>query len=555
MKIAVLCLDDNLQSLFEPFNDALGQFIHSGQIPVLQGGKSAVFSVNSFGEGPIDIEIVSNKSNHPKKVIEEINNCYRDQKFDVVFIDDDWKTGGPFAGQDVLMDAVLSNLKNPSEELPIIVYYTQHWQDRERVEKFRHFLQNNKYEYNKISAFSKDDIASLLLLFQRIISEKKLQMERDVAREETKVLKQQMEVFGKLENSIPNFVGISDSMKMVYSLIRRISTADTTVLITGESGTGKDLAANAIHYISPRSNEPLIKVNCTALPDTLLESELFGHEKGAFTGATARRQGRFELANNGTIFLDEIGDFSLNLQVKLLRIIQFKEFERLGGNETIKANVRIILATNKDLEDLIKQGQFREDLYYRINIFPIHMPPLREKRKDIMLLVGYFLKKIANKNNKDISDISTSAAEILTNYHWPGNVRELENCIERAILLCDDNIIQDYHLPENIRVPSSKSNSQSHQHIDGAVNDMFSAELRSKARQYLDIYEDACKDIPDNRISQRAIAKIIEVKHPAISQKCKEYGKVMIAFLDAFPLCWPNLRKKTDIRKWCQNND
>ncbi len=256
----------------------------------------------------------------------------------------------------------------------------------------------------------------------------------------------------KNQFNIHNMVGTSNAMKEVYRLIEQVSNSNATVLLRGESGTGKDLVAHAIHYNSLRADKPFVKVNCTALPDTLLESELFGHEKGAFTGASERKLGRFERAHGGTLFLDEIGDFSLNLQVKLLRIIQFKEFERVGGLETIKTNVRIVVATHKNLEEQIKEGLFREDLYYRINVFPIYMPPLRDRKDDIMLLADYFLEKIAAENNKDISRISTPAIEMLTRYHWPGNIRELENCIERAVLLCNDDVIRSEHLPPSLQM-------------------------------------------------------------------------------------------------------
>jgi len=252
--------------------------------------------------------------------------------------------------------------------------------------------------------------------------------------------------------NIHNMVGTSNAMKEVYRLIEQVSNSNATVLLRGESGTGKDLVAHAIHYNSLRADKPFVKVNCAALPDTLLESELFGHEKGAFTGASERKLGRFERAHGGTIFLDEIGDFSLNLQVKLLRVIQFKEFERVGGLETIKTNVRIVVATHKNLEEQIKEGLFREDLYYRINVFPIYMPPLRDRKDDIMLLADYFLEKTAAENNKDISRISTPAIEMLTRYHWPGNIRELENCIERAVLLCNDDVIRSEHLPPSLQM-------------------------------------------------------------------------------------------------------
>jgi len=252
--------------------------------------------------------------------------------------------------------------------------------------------------------------------------------------------------------NIDNMVGTSNAIKEVYRLIEQVAESNATVLIRGESGTGKDLVAHAVHYNSQRANKPFIKVNCTALPETLLESELFGHEKGAFTGATEKKIGRFERAGGGTIFLDEIGDFSMNLQVKLLRVIQFREFERVGGGETIKSNVRIIVATNKNLEEQIKEKLFREDLYYRINVFPIFLPPLRERKDDIMLMADYFLEKFSKENNKRITRISTPAIEMLTSYHWPGNIRELENCIERAVLLCNDEVVRSEHLPPSLQM-------------------------------------------------------------------------------------------------------
>lgn len=267
-------------------------------------------------------------------------------------------------------------------------------------------------------------------------------------RDENILLRQEL----KSRFNIQNIIGQSNAMKQVYWLIEQVADSNATVLIRGESGTGKDLVAHAIHYLSPRANKPFIKVNCTALPDTLLESELFGHERGAFTGAIERKIGRFERAHSGTIFLDEIGDFPVNLQVKLLRIIQFKEFERLGGNETLKTNVRIIVATNKNLEKEIEEGIFREDLYYRINVFPIYLPPLRERKDDIMQLADHFLEKYAAENKKKITRISTPAIDMLTSYHWPGNIRELENCIERAVLLCDGDVVRSEHLPPSLQM-------------------------------------------------------------------------------------------------------
>jgi len=246
-------------------------------------------------------------------------------------------------------------------------------------------------------------------------------------------------------------VGTSKVMRHVYLLIEKVCRTNTTVLILGESGVGKERVAHAIHYNSGRAHEPVIKVNCAALPESLIESELFGHERGAFTGAMNARKGRFEMAQGGTIFLDEIGDLPGQVQTKLLRVLQEKEFERIGGSTTIKVDVRIIAATNRDLEKLMGEGRFREDLYYRLNVFPIVVPPLRERKTDIMLLADHFVQKYGKEHGKRIARISTTATDMLMNYHWPGNVRELENCIERAIILCSDGVIHRYHLPASLQ--------------------------------------------------------------------------------------------------------
>lgn len=247
-----------------------------------------------------------------------------------------------------------------------------------------------------------------------------------------------------------NLIGESHQMKEIYSLINTVAQTDTTVLILGESGTGKELVAKAIHLNSKRKYFPLVTVNCGALPESLLESELFGHEKGAFTGAHYRRKGKFEMANGGTIFLDEIGTISNKVQVELLRVIETKQFTRVGGSETITSDFRVIAATNENLEELVKEGKFREDLFYRLNVFTIHIPPLRERIEDIPLLANYFLKKFTTSMNKKVSGISDEAMSFLLKYKWPGNVRELENAIERAVVVCRNDKIQLDDLPFRI---------------------------------------------------------------------------------------------------------
>jgi formate hydrogenlyase transcriptional activator len=250
------------------------------------------------------------------------------------------------------------------------------------------------------------------------------------------------------ETSYLNMIGASEAIGSVYQLINQVAYSPSTVLITGETGTGKELVARAIHAASPRKVHPMIKVNCAAIPGNLVESELFGHERGSFTGAVERRIGKFEMANNSTLFLDEIGELPMDLQAKLLRALQEREIERLGGKQTIKVNVRIVAATNRQLEKDVEEGRFRWDLYCRLNVFPISVPPLRDRREDILLLSDYFLEKYSRAFGKQIKATSACAQRELLNYHWPGNVRELENTIERSVLMATCNILKEVYLPK-----------------------------------------------------------------------------------------------------------
>jgi Nif-specific regulatory protein len=301
-----------------------------------------------------------------------------------------------------------------------------------------------KFSYDKIVAFLEVEatiIAQALKIEQVIIDE------REKLVEENSHLRQEL----KEKYDFSHIIGNSSRMKQVYDQVSQVARTNTTVLLRGESGTGKEMIANAIHYNSLRSKKPFIKVNCAALPETLIESELFGHEKGAFTGASQRKKGRFELANDGTLFLDEIGDLPIQTQVKLLRVLQEREFERVGGTETIKVNVRLITATNSHLEASIADGKFREDLFYRLNVFQIFLPPLRERKSDILMLAEHFVEKFEREHGKRIRRISTPAIDMLTAYHYPGNVRELENAIERAVVACDENVIHGHHLPPTLQ--------------------------------------------------------------------------------------------------------
>lgn len=286
---------------------------------------------------------------------------------------------------------------------------------------------------------------------------------QEYAEEMEQLREENQSLRGELRNRIlPDKIkGNSGKMNEVFALIESVAPTDATVLIRGESGVGKELIADAIHYNSLRKNKPFIKVNCAALPETLIESELFGHEKGAFTGASSTRIGRFEAAHGGTIFLDEFGDIPASIQVKLLRVLQQREIERIGSTKPIKIDVRIICATNRNLEEQMHKGQFREDLYYRINVFPVYIPALRERINDIPILTDFFIDKFNKRHGKDIKRITASAIDTLMVYHWPGNIRELENCIERACILCMDGVIRITNLPASLQTAAGTETMQS----------------------------------------------------------------------------------------------
>ncbi|HKJ97781.1 MAG TPA: sigma 54-interacting transcriptional regulator [Desulfotignum sp.] len=285
------------------------------------------------------------------------------------------------------------------------------------------------------------------MLAHHVINIENVRLEKERLKSENLRLKTELEN----RYSFSNIIGNSNKMREVLQMISQVSFSSATVLIRGESGTGKELVANAIHYNSERHHKPFIKINCAAIPENLIESELFGHEKGAFTGASHLKKGKFEIADQGTVFLDEIGNMALGAQVKLLRVLQEKEFERVGGYKPIKTDVRIVAATNANLEEMVQQGRFRDDLYFRLNVFPIYIPSLRMRKTDIILLADHFLEKYRKEHGKDIKRITTPAIDMMMEYHWPGNVRELENCIERAVILCNEGAVHSYHLPATLQ--------------------------------------------------------------------------------------------------------
>jgi PAS domain S-box-containing protein len=302
--------------------------------------------------------------------------------------------------------------------------------------------------YSSTPIIDNGEIIGAVVVFQDVTEIKESETKLKQALHEINQLKEQIQAENaylqeeiKHHSNFEEILGQSPKLKKVFHQVEQVAPTDTTVLLLGETGTGKELFARSIHNLSHRKERPLVKVNCTALPISLIESELFGHEKGSFTGATGRRIGRFELADGGTIFLDEIGELSLDLQVKLLRIVQEGEFERLGGSTTLFVNVRVIAATHRDLKMMVKNGDFREDLFYRLNVFPMTLPPLRERGKDISIIVQAFVDKFAKKMGKQLDSIPQKVMDELSDYAWPGNVRELENVIERAVILSNGGVL------------------------------------------------------------------------------------------------------------------
>ncbi len=323
----------------------------------------------------------------------------------------------------------------------------------------------------------------------------------------TENIKLKQELKGKYK--FGNIIYSSPAMESLLKAASQVAESQATVLIRGESGTGKELIASAIHYSSPRANKPFIKVACAALPENLLESELFGYERGAFTGALDRKPGRFEMASGGSIFLDEIGDLSLSTQVKLLRVLQEKEFERLGGTQTIKIDVRVICATHRDLEEMVKEYKFRQDLYYRINVFQLTIPPLRSRKEDIPLLCAHFIKIFGKENKKFIGGLSKAALDILLSYGWPGNVRELENVIERAVILCQKELITPAELPADLSASRPAEAAPS----GATLTDIVESLEKQKIEEALKTYG-----------SQRKAAKALGITERILGYKIGKYG-------------------------------
>ncbi len=381
-----------------------------------------------------------------------------------------------------------------------------------RIGSIRHKKDGTTIVANVNPIFVDGEIAGVVSVIKDITEIQTLMERLSQVSAKAEYLEQELLRTKKTAQAFANYIGKSGKVVDVLALASKAADSSANVLIRGESGTGKEVIAEGIHYASGRRRGPFIRVNCGAIPGALLESELFGHEKGAFTGAVRRKLGKFELANHGTIFLDEIGELDKNLQVKLLRVLQQKEFDRVGGEETIHVDVRIIAATNRDLEAMVREGTFRDDLYYRLNVIPIILPPLRDRPDDIPLLVEHFIEKISKENKKDVRGITPDAMQMFMHYRWPGNVRELENVIERVITLMDTNLITAAMLPSYIK------------------GDIAGREVQSLADDTVLPWEEYEKQIIANALRQgtsfNGAAKLLRISHKTVAAKARKYGLV-----------------------------
>lgn len=381
-----------------------------------------------------------------------------------------------------------------------------------RIGSIRHKKDGTTIVANVNPIFVDGEIAGVVSVIKDITEIQTLMERLSQVSAKAEYLEQELLRTKKTAQAFANYIGKSGKVVDVLALASKAADSSANVLIRGESGTGKEVIAEGIHYASGRRRGPFIRVNCGAIPGALLESELFGHEKGAFTGAVRRKLGKFELANHGTIFLDEIGELDKNLQVKLLRVLQQKEFDRVGGEETIHVDVRIIAATNRDLEAMVREGTFRDDLYYRLNVIPIILPPLRDRPDDIPLLVEHFIEKISKENKKAVRGITPDAMQMFMHYRWPGNVRELENVIERVITLMDTDLITTAMLPSYIK------------------GDIAGREVQSLADDTVLPWEEYEKQIIANALRQgtsfNGAAKLLRISHKTVAAKARKYGLV-----------------------------
>lgn len=465
----ILVLDDNIKSASGVIQKCLQSFVPKNvQFPSLgnlEGNESEGIVLKGFVEPEVTLKFVCNKPSekNAKEIRKRIEDNAFEGAFDLVLLDDNWPPYD-FGGQDILLQPAYSRVTGRVEELPLIALFTQHWDD-DRLKRFFRLVHEKRLNWNRLIPCNKDDTIQFLHVLSRTLTTKRIALERVAEKERARALFQRAKVHGisldelpSVENQFRGILGKSQHMQEVFNLIRKAGTANCAVLIRGETGTGKELVARAIHDESKRSGKAYVSVNITQQPATLIDAHLFGTEAGPGMGpARIDKPGVADEANNGTLFLDEIGDLDSELQAKLLRFIESGEFYRSAGRNKIVVDVRFVSATNKNLEQMIQDKTFREDLFYRVNTLSINLPPLRERREDIPLLANHFLSKYAKENNKIGIRISDGAMSVMKAHEWPDNVRGLRNCIERAVLLCESEIIEATDLKINKINPFSPS--------------------------------------------------------------------------------------------------
>jgi len=488
MNISVLLLDDDLVAAINDFQEALVPFLAE------EASNIGTETINEASYLPgipthdltltdkrIKLKLLHNPAGTSpeqcKTWLERLD--LSNEQIDLILIDDHWGGDNPeseyyFFGQKELLPLLFKRL--PTAHFAL---FTRHHDQDYRTEDFATKLRDEPYRATgRLHFLSKKDRVGLQVLISMLAGFK----EKDKELDETK--KRLAEENARLQKELAgryrpeNMIGDSAEMCRVYELISLVSKANATILVRGESGTGKELVAAAVHYSSDRATGPFIKVSCAALAESVLESELFGHEKGSFTHAIEKRIGRFEAADGGTIFLDEIGDFTLSSQIRLLRVLQEREIERVGSNKSIKVDVRVIAATNRNLEELVRRGQFRQELYYRLKVIEIPVPPLRYRRVDIPELVKHFVKKFTTRAGSQEVPVSKEAMDAMTSYNWPGNVRELESCIERAVTLCQGSTIEAENLPPYISAPQQSDVGDLDPHLEIEIKKRLDAILQ-----------------------------------------------------------------------------
>ncbi|GAA0178534.1 sigma 54-interacting transcriptional regulator [Clostridium sediminicola] len=479
------------------------RIVITNRSPIISSGKT----IGAIGIFQDISELVGMKELNEKlnKILETTNEmiCFVNEKREITYVNPAYKEYFDISEAEILGKDLV---QISSKGLRMKVFNS-----KEKLENVVRTKDNTNLITSVYPLFIDEKFKGVLSIGRSVEEIKELMKKLDEFEEELNYYKEELKRHSKLNSSFSNIIGNSSSLKDCMVIADKAAKYTSTVLIRGESGTGKELIAKAIHNSSHRAEKPFVRINCAAIPENLIESELFGYVKGAFTGALKNKQGKFSIANEGTIFLDEIGDLPKSMQVKLLRVLQEKEFEPVGGIKTEKVDVRIISATNKNLEKMMEEGEFREDLYYRLNVISISLPPLRKRKEDLNLLVEHFINKITSKMGKNISQIDNEVLELLQKYHWPGNIRELENIIERAINMCDKDIITIKDMPIYITNLKDKKTKL----INTLNDDIMPFEEYEK-----EIIELAMKKYG----SYNKAGKALGLTHRTVSLKCKKYG-------------------------------